>query len=306
MNWEAIIVRKLRSLFAILNNGFTSIWRNKGMGLVSIVTIFAVMFLVGILLLVVLNINGLVQTVNRSLDKVIVYLYDEVTVEDTESLLFELSNIAEIEKLTYVSKEQAMVRAQEMFSEDSFIQSGLEKNPFPASIVIELKHIDRADDIVENLESDDRVEDIGYYKELISKFIKIDRVVKIGGFVAFIIIIFLSIFVISNIIKIAISSRGTEIEIMKYVGASESFVKGPFIIEGLFYAITGSILSFFAVVYFYSKFADIYGRTIYEYVSYRLVNINNIAFDILIIFVSIAIGIGSIGSITSIRKYLKV
>lgn len=299
-------MKKIRALKTMISSGFTSIWRNKGMGLVSIVTIFAVMLIVGMLLLAVLNVNGFVQTINSSLDKVIIYLNDDITVEETDKLLTELSEKTEIEKLTYVSKEQAIVKAQDMFSEDSFIQSGLEKNPFPASIVIELKNIDTADQVVKTLEADSRVEDVRYYKDLIEKFIQVDKVIKVGGFVAFIVVVALSIFVISNIIKIAIASRGEEIEIMKYVGASESFIKGPFVIEGLFYSIVGSIISFIAVFYIYNKFSDIYSRPIYEYVAYQLIEMKEIALDMGIIFLAIGIGIGSIGSLTSIRKYLKV
>lgn len=299
-------MRKIRSFMTMIANGFTSIWRNKGMGLVSVVTIFAVMLIVGILLLAVLNINGFVQTINSSLDKVILYLNDDTTVEETNSLLYELSNKPEVEMLTYISKEQAIVKAKDMFSEESFIQSGLEKNPFPASIVIELKNIDTADQMVEYLEADSRIEDVRYYKDLIEKFIQVDRVIKVGGFIAFIIIVILSIFVISNIIKVAIASRGEEIEIMKYVGASESFIKGPFVIEGLFYSILGSILSFLAVFYIYNKFSEVYSRPIYDYVSYQIIELNEIFLDIGIIFIAIAVGIGSIGSLTSIKKYLKV
>ncbi len=306
MRLEATIVKKIRALKTMISSGFTSIWRNKGMGLVSIFTIFAVMLIVGMLLLAVLNVNGFVQTINSSLDKVIIYLNDDITVDETDKLLLELSERTEIEKLTYVSKEQAIVKAKDMFSEDSFIQSGLEKNPFPASIVIELKNIETADQVVNLLEEDSRVEDVRYYKDLIEKFIQVDKVIKVGSFVAFIVVVVLSIFVISNIIKIAIASRGEEIEIMKYVGASESFIKGPFVIEGLFYSLVGSIISFVAVFYIYNRFSDVYSRPIYEYVAYQLIVIKEIALDMGIIFLAIGIGIGSIGSLTSIRKYLKV
>lgn len=299
-------MKKLRAFKVVVANGFTSIWRNKGMGLLSIATIFAVMLLVGVLLLAVLNINGFVNSINASLDTVVIYLYDDTTGGETEEILEELSNRPEINLLTYISRDQAIVEAKDMFSEDNFVLDGLEKNPLPASIIIELNDIDKAQELVEDLEENDKIEFIRYYQELITQFLMIDRMIKIGGFFAFIVIVVLSIFVISNIIKIAISSRGEEIEIMKYVGASESFIKGPFIIEGLFYSIFGSVLAFGLLWYLYRRFDNLYARPIYDYVSYNLIDFNSINLDILIIFISIAIGIGSIGSLTSIRKYLKV
>lgn len=299
-------MKKLRAFKTMITNGFRSIWRNKGMGLVSIATIFAVMLLVGAILLTVLNINGFVQRVNASLDKVVFYLYDETTVEETENLLEELSYREEVAQIKYVSKEQAIIVAQDMFGDDNFIKSGIEKNPLPASIIIELNEIKDAEKIVEDYSSNKNIEEVRYYQELIQKVVRIDKAIKIGGFFAFIVIVLLSIFVISNIIKVAISSRGAEIEIMKYVGASDSFIKGPFIIEGLFYSIVGSALSFGALWVLYNKFIDVYGNSIYEYLSFEVVPMNDIYLDMLVIFLAIGIGIGSIGSITSIRKYLKV
>lgn len=299
-------MRKFRTFKAMVASGFTSIWRNKGMGIVSIATIFAVMLLIGVLLLAVLNVNGFVNSINDSLDEVAVYLNDDTSREETENLLNQLSQREEIKLLTYISREEAIIDAREMFDEESFVLEGLEKNPFPSSILIELNNIDKAGELVSFLESNENVETVRYLQGLIERFLTIDRVIKFGGFFAFVIIVILSIFVISNIIKVAIASRGQEIEIMKYVGASESFIKGPFIIEGLFYSIFGSMLAFALLYYLYSKFASVYEIPIYEYVSYNILNFEDIRLDIFIIFISIAIGIGSIGSLTSIRKYLKV
>lgn len=299
-------MKKLRMFKTMITNGFQSIWRNKGMGLVSIATIFAVMILVGSILLTVLNVNSFLQTVNASLNNVVIFLEDEITVEETENLLEELSYRDEVVRINYVSKEQAIVKAKDMFEGDNFMESGIEKNPFPASIELELNEIADADQLLDDYEDNNNIEKVRYYQDEIEKVIQIDRGIKIGGFLAFIIIVLLSIFVISNIIKIAISSRSSEIEIMKYVGASDSFIKGPFIVEGLFYSIVGSALSFIALWYLYDKFNAVYGRTIYDYLSFELINMNDIYLDVGIIFLAIGIGIGTLGSITSIRKYLRV
>lgn len=299
-------MRKFRSLKTMLANGFTSIWRNKGIGLVSTLTILSVMLLVGILLLAVLNINGFVNSINDSLDQIEVFLYDDTTGSETEDLINQLKVRPEIKQITYISKEEAIIDARDMFDEESYVLDGLEKNPLPASIRIELNDIDKAEDLVSFIKKNEGVETIRYFKDLILQFLTIDKVVKFGGFFAFVIIVLLSIFVISNIIKVAISARGKEIEIMKYVGASESFIKGPFIIEGLFYSLFGSLLAFLILGYLYGKFTSLYEIPIYEYVSYNIIDFADIDFDIILIFISIAIGIGVIGSITSIRKYLKV
>lgn len=287
-------------------SGFRSIWRNKGIGIISTITIFVVMLIIGILLLAVLNINGYVNTINDSLDRIIVYLNDEVTFNQADEMMKKLSQNTDISEIIYISKDQAIIDAEEMFKENDFVLNGLEKNPLPASIEIKVRDIEVADELVNELKADSKVEDVKYFKDLIKKFIRIDNVLKIGTFIAFIVIIILSVFVISNIIKVAISSRGAEIEIMKMVGASESFIKGPFIIEGLFYSIFGSILAFFTIYFLYQRFKVEYYEPILEYLSYRLVSVTDIKFDLAIIFLAIAVGIGSIGSLSSLRKYLKV
>lgn len=124
-------MRSLRSFKSMITNGLQSVWRNKGMGFVSTLTIFAVMLIIGILLLGVLNINNYVNTINQSLDRIVVYFNDDVTFNQADELMHKLSQRKEIEEITYISKDQAMVDAKEMFKDKGFVLNGLEKNPLP-------------------------------------------------------------------------------------------------------------------------------------------------------------------------------
>lgn len=299
-------MRSLRSLKSMLINGLTSIWRNKAMGFISVLTIFAVMLIMGLLLLGVLNINNYVNNINQSLDKVVVYFNDNVTFNQADDLMNKLRSKEEIKEITYISKDQAMVDAREMFKEKGFILNGLEKNPLPSSMELKVSDIAYAEELVSELEANKLVEETRYFQDWINRFLKIDRAIKIGSFVSFIIIVSLSVFVISNIIKVAISSRGTEIEIMKIVGASESYIKGPFIMEGLFYSLLGAILALVAIFKLYQVFINQYSTSIFEYLSFSLVDMTDIKSDLVSIFIAISLGIGTIGSLASLRKHLKV
>lgn len=299
-------MRSLRSFKSMIINGLTSIWRNKAIGFVSILTIFAVMLIMGLLLLGVLNINNYVHNINQSLDKIVVYFNDNVTFNQADDLMNKLSSKAEIKEITYISKDQAMVDAREMFKEKGFVLNGLEKNPLPSSMELKVSDIAYAEELVSELEANKLVEETRYFQDWINRFLKIDRAIKIGSFVSFIIIVSLSVFVISNIIKVAISSRGTEIEIMKIVGASESYIKGPFIMEGLFYSILGAILALIAIFKIYQVFLNQYSTSIFEYLSFSLVDMADVKSDLISIFIAISVGIGTIGSLDSLRKYLKV
>lgn len=287
-------------------NGLKGVWRNKNIGVVSTFSIVAVLLILGIILLLVLNINNIITTVNKSLDKVVVYLLDDIVPEDRDILLKNMSEQSAISEVTYISKEQAIIDARTMFNEDNYVLSGLEKNPFPASIIIELNDLSDANRIVEYVKQHNGVEEIRYYKDLIEKILTIDRVVKLGGVIAFVVMIVISIFIISNIIKMAILARKNEIEIMKYIGASESFIKGPFVVEGLFFALLGTLIAYGIIYHGYSAFVSTFTADLFDFISFRLVQMKDIYKDIAIIFASIGIGIGTIGSLLSIRKYLRV
>ncbi len=287
-------------------NGLKGVWRNKNIGIVSTFSIVAVLLILGTILLSVLNVNSIITTVNKSLDKVVVYLVDDITEEETDMLLKNMSEQKAISEVSFISKEQAIIDARLMFNEDTYVLSGLEKNPFPASVIIELNDLSDANRIVDYVKQHNGVEEIRYYKDLIEKILTIERVIKLGGVVAFIAIIVISIFIISNIIKMAILSRKNEIEIMKYIGASESFIKGPFVVEGVFYAMLGAVVAYAIIYYGYRTFVSTYTADLFDFISFRMVQIKDIYLDIAIIFGSIGIGIGTIGSLLSIRKHLKV
>ncbi len=287
-------------------NGLKGVWRNKNIGIVSTFSIVAVLLILGTILLSVLNVNSIITTVNKSLDKVVVYLVDDITEDETDTLLKNMSEQKAISEVSFISKEQAIIDARLMFNEDTYVLSGLEKNPFPASVIIELNDLSDANRIVDYVKQHNGVEEIRYYKDLIEKILTIERVIKLGGVVAFIAIIVISIFIISNIIKMAILSRKNEIEIMKYIGASESFIKGPFVVEGVFYAMLGAVVAYAIIYYGYRTFVSTYTADLFDFISFRMVQIKDIYLDIAIIFGSIGIGIGTIGSLLSIRKYLKV
>lgn len=301
-------MKRIRTGINIVKNGLKGLIRNAGMGLVSTITIAAVMLFIGLLLLLAININGYVQMTQEKLDEIIVYLNDDVEFIDAEKLINNLSDFENIDKLTYIPKEEAYNRAREMFGDDSYIFTGLSENPFSASIEIKIKDIsmDKVNEIVNYLDADTRTNDIKYYQDIIPTFIKINNGIKIASMIISGLIIILSIFVISNIIKIAITSRRREIEIMKIVGASNAYIEGPFVIEGVFYSVLGSAISYFILKIIYEKILSTYSGEVYEFLGYNLVSFGHVGRDISIIFICVAMGIGVLGSLSSLRKYLRV
>lgn len=299
-------MKYLRIFKNIIANGLKGVLRNKNTGLISTMSIIAIFLILGVLLLFVLNVDSMVKTVSDTIGKVVVYFNDDSTSEEINKMVQDLSDNTEIRKITFISKEKAMDNAIEMFGKDySFIQM-LKINPFPASLVLELKDINTADHLVEKLSGYDFVENIMYLKDEITKLVKINHFIQWGGIILITILIIACVFIINNIIKMAILSRKAEIEIMHNLGASNSYIKGPFIIEGLFYALLGALISYFVIYYAYLYLLNEFTIDLFDFLHFKLVQIEGIYMDMFVIFVCLGCGVGAIGSMLAIQKYLKV
>jgi cell division transport system permease protein len=183
---------------------------------------------------------------------------------------------------------------------------GLEENPLPDSYIIKVNDIELAENLVNAVKTLDGVEEVKYYKDVIDKLLVFAGYIRVGGIVIIGILVFVSVFIISNTIKITVSSRRREINIMKYVGATNDYIRGPFIIEGVLFGLLGAVLSI-AVVYFgYEYLYDSMNEKLYNLFTFYLVDPKIIFADIAIIFGTIGSGIGALGSLLSLKRYLNV
>ncbi len=299
------MIKLTRQLKSIIKNGTRGIRRNKGAGLVSTASIAAVMLLLGIVLLVVINMNGIVEQSIRSFDKIAVYLHDDITVEQYEAIVDGIKAKGYADEITFTDKEQAMENAKEMFKEDAYILKGLKTNPFPVSLNIQITNMEQADQVVAELRNYSGIEKIQYHKDAIDKMLSIDQLTKLGGTILVAILILVTIFIISNTIKMAVSARRSEVEIMRYIGATDSFIKGPFVFEGIFFAIMASIISCVIVFVAYNVFYQNYNEQLYRFMSLTMADPRSLYLDVGIIFLAIGFGIGALGSLMSLKKYLK-
>ena len=184
---------------------------------------------------------------------------------------------------------------------------GLEDdNPLQNSYIIQLKGIEYADGVVEKVKLIDGVEDVKYYKDVIDKLMVFANYIRFGGIVIIGILVLVSIFIISNTIKITVASRKREINIMKYVGATNGYIRGPFIIEGILFGLIGAILSILILNYGYEYFFKSVNDQLYVLFTVYLVPPSLLVKDIAIMFTAIGVGIGALGSIVSLKRFLNV
>lgn len=277
------------------------------MGLASISSISAVLMILGIVIIMILSINSLVIETKTKFDEIEIYLSDEVSDEELNLIENRIEKTGGVTSLTYRSKEEALEKMTEDWGDEGYLLEGLEEdNSLPDSYIVEVSDIQHADQVVKAVESMNGVDRVNYHKEVIDKLMIMANYIRIGGMAIISLLIFVSIFIISNTIKLTVTAREREINIMKYVGASNGYIKGPFIIEGVMFGLIGALISIGITYYGYEYFFNAVNEKVYTFFTMGLVSPPSIFKDITIIFIAIGTGIGAIGSLVSMKRFLNV
>jgi cell division transport system permease protein len=298
---------RFRLIRNVFKQGFQGMWRNRGMGVASVSSISAVLMILGVVLILILSINALVIDTQSKFDEIEIFLYDDATDEQLTAIEDMFRSKEGVLSILYKSKDQALESYKEQWGDEAYLLDGLEKdNPLPNSYIVQLKDIEYADAIVDEAKKMNGVEKVNYHKEIIDKLMLLANYLRLGGMVIIAALVAVSIFIISNTIKITVSSRRREINIMKYIGATNGYIKGPFVIEGLLFGIIGAVLSIAIVYYGYEYFYETVNKNLYAVFSIILVQPSAILADLSIIFIAIGAGIGAIGSLVSMKRFLNV
>ena len=213
------------------------------MGLASVGSISAVLIILGIVLILILSINNLVLEVKTKFDEIQVFLELDLEDKDIDIIEETIKSKEGVLSVVFRSKEQGLEIMKEEWEGDSYLLDGLEENPLQNSYIIQLKDIKYADSVVKEIKSIKGIEDVKYYKDIIDKLMLIANYIRVGGIVVIGVLVLVSVFIISNTVKITVASRRREINIMKYVGATNGYIRGPFIIEGVLFGLIGAALS---------------------------------------------------------------
>lgn len=291
----------------ILKQGFQGMWRNRSMGIASVSSISAVLVILGLVLILILSINNVVIEVKTKFDKIQVFLEDELEEDDLNLIESKIGSEEGVLSVIFHSRERGLELMKEEWGKDANLLEGLEDdNPLQDSYIIQLKDIKYADGVVAKIWNMDGVEDVNYYKDVIDKLMVFANYIRFGGVFVVGALVLVSIFIIANTIKITVASRKREINIMKYVGATNGYIRGPFIIEGILFGIMGAAISILIINYGYDYFFKSVNEKFFVLFTVYLVPPSSLFRDISIIFISIGVGIGALGSIVSLKRFLNV
>jgi cell division transport system permease protein len=180
----------------------------------------------------------------------------------------------------------------------------LPENPLPNSIEVKVGRLEDADAVVDVANTMSGIERVRYYKETVEKIVKITDHMQVGILVLMAALVFISVVMVANTIKLTVVARKNEIEIMKYVGATNWFIRGPFLVEGIFLGIISSAISAGIVAFAYSRLVDAMGQSVFIMLGSPMVPVSFLTANLFWVFASLGVSIGACGSIISMRKFL--
>ncbi len=274
------------------------------MSLASIFAILAMLLILGMFFVITMNINLFTEVVKQDYDQIEVYLLDDTDETEAAALMEQISNRPGVTDVQYRSKDDALEILKERWGESGYLLDSLGENPLPASILINVESLDDASDIADYAGSLDGIEDVQYYRETVEKLTKITDFLQIAALVIMAFLIVVSVVVVSNTVKLTVFARAKEIRIMKYVGATNWFIRGPFLAEGIMIGMFAALISTGLITLIYQKLIEAIGAQVLAIVSMPLISTSYMCWNMLIIFLALGISIGACGSIISMRKFL--
>ena len=236
-----------------------------------------------------------------------VFMEYEATEEEINKLKDDLNKVQGINSITFVSKEEAYNTMKERLGKNEKAMSGFGPERFSVSYIVTLTDLELNNQVYNEINALEGVRTIQNKRETIETLSKIGDTIQIVTFVMFTILILISLFIISNTIKLTVHARRKEISIMKYVGATNGFIRAPFIIEGIIIGLISGILSIIIVGTSYNNILKklVYDLT-WQEIGVELVSFGDMIGTIVLVYMILGVGIGIVGSSISMKKYLDV
>lgn len=297
---------KYNRLGYLIGEGFSNVFKNKKSTMASIIIMCATMIIFGLFLIIGENVNHFVD--NLKLQQGFqVFMKENATQEEMDQVKEDIRALDGISTIEFVSKEQGLNTMKEKLKDEKGVLDGFNVQKIKASYIVKVTDLEKSKTIQDEVEKIDNVVKITNSNETAMKLISIAKIIRIATGVILLLLIIISTFIISNTIKLTVHSRRKEISIMKYVGATNSFIRWPFIVEGIVIGIISSMISILIVGGTYNIITTKMAESDFVRVmGMNLVGLNEMLVSIIVVYLILGIGIGTVGSVVSMRKYLKV
>lgn len=296
---------KYNILGYLIGEGFRNVLKNKKSTAASLMIMCATMFVFGIFFLIGENVQAVMKQVEEQ-QAMQVFIDPEATDQEVADLGTKIRNIQYVNKVEYVSKEDALNTMKSWLKDkQGVLDAYVKNNPFKASYVVTLTDLTKIKEVESQVHTFDNIASITLRDDTINKLLEIASGVRTVSAVILVLLIFISIFIISNTIKLTVHARRKEISIMKYVGATNSFIRWPFMVEGIVIGVLAALLSVFLLGISYNYVVG-QATGLVENIQINLLQFSDTFNALVLIYLVLGIGIGTIGSAISMRKYLEV
>lgn len=294
---------KLSTSEYFIKEVYTSFKRNIWMTLASIFTVVLSLFILGFFSIVILNLNKMADTLESQV-QISVYLKDDLSQEEIDETKETLSTIEGLQDIKFTTREEAMKNFKERLGDQQFLLDALDDtNPLPDSFSLTVTSPQQVKTIADTAAALDSVESASYSQDIINHLFNLTHLIRLIGIALIILLTGAAIFIISNTIRLTVFARRKEIAIMKYVGATDWFIRWPFLLEGICLGFIGGGL---ATIFLYIVYNQV-TQEIYEAMAFFPLIPQHPFIDYISLAILVAgIIIGALGSTISLKRFLKV
>ena len=282
---------------------YKSIRRNGFMSFASISTVAVSLLVLGMFLMIFLNTNNLAQYLENQV-QISVYMQDSATDKELASVKDKLTKMPGVVKVTQVNKQQALESFKKRLGDQEQLLNSLGKeNPFPNSFEVQVDNPDRIKVLTPQIGQLPKVETAKFGQEVVEHLFQLTKILRLGGIVLVVFLAMATLFIISNTIRLTVFARRKEVIIMKYVGATDWFIRWPFLLEGMTLGFFGAVVAFVLINSIYASLLDRIHATL---AFLPLLPTSPLLLYVDLFLLAAGTGIGALGSYISLRKFLRV
>ncbi|MBQ9297790.1 MAG: permease-like cell division protein FtsX [Clostridia bacterium] len=295
---------KYNILGYLIGEGFRNVFKNKKSTISCLIIMCATMLIFGIFFLIGENVKNTMREIESS-QGFDVFIKNDATEAEIATLGDEIKAIEGVNTIQYKSKEDALTSMKERFKEYQYLLDGL--YIFSPSYTVKLTDLELSESVQKQVLELDNVKKITSSDKTMKSLVALGKGINVITIIILVLLILISIFIISNTIKLTVHARRKEISIMKYIGATNNFIRSPFIVEGIIIGVVAAMLSVLLIGLSYNFIAaKLLSSSISDYINFKLLGFNDLFDLIVIVYLALGVGVGVVGSIISMRKYLKV
>ena len=294
---------KIRTLEYFLKEAAISLKRNNLMSFASITTVAISLVILGLFLIMVMNLNNMAAHLESQV-QINVYLEDNLSEAERYEIGNNIKKIKGVEEITFVTKDEAIERFRERLGEQKYLLDALDDaNPLPYSYEVKLTLPEQVKSAAAEIAEYPGVKTAKFGQEAIEQLFKLTHMIRVFGVVLILFLVFATLFIISNTIRLTVFARRKEIGIMKYVGATDWFIRWPFIMEGMALGFGGALI---ATLVLRTSYSAITNQIYQSFMFLPLIPQYPFLTNLTILLIVLGMIIGALGSAISLKKFMKV